>query len=71
MNGISIINLPKFLEGEVLPCSYFEPPSPYAEPPTRKVNLGALVAYARSMGKRCWDLTKEEVQQFETEKNTF
>ena len=65
MNEIGIVNLPKFLEGAVLPRGYFELPSPYNEPPTRKVNLGALVAYARSMGKKCWDLTKEEVQQFE------
>ena len=71
MSGISVASLPKFLEGEVLPRGYFEPPNPYIEPPTRKVNLGALVAYARSMGKKCWDLTKEEVRQFEPENSTF
>ena len=65
MNGISITGLPKFLEGEVLPQGYFEPPNPYKEPPTRKINLGELVAYARKNGKKCWDLTKEEIQQFE------
>ena len=71
MNGISVDSLPKFLEGEALPRGYFELPNPYIEPPTRKINLGALVTYARNKGKKCWDLTKEEVRQFEPEKNTF
>lgn len=70
MNGISVASLPKFLEGEALPRGYFELPNPYIEPPTRKINLGALVAYARNKGKKCWDLTKEEVQQFEPEEKT-
>ena len=65
MVGFNVASLPKFLEGETLPQGYFEPPNPYIEPPTRKINLGALVNYARSRGKKCWDLTKEEVRQFE------
>ncbi len=70
MNGISVASLPKFLEGEALPRGYFELPNPYIEPPTRKINLGALVAYARNKGKKCWDLTKEEIRQFEPEEKT-
>ena len=65
MNGVEIYGLPKFLEGEQLPHGYYDPPDPYGNPPTRKVNLGAMLNYARKKGKRCWNLTKEEVQMFE------
>ena len=65
MSGIEIICFPKFLEGELLPLGYLEPPNPYVNPPTRKVDLGALAKYARENGKRIVDLTKEEVAQFE------
>ena len=67
MNGTEKIRrVPKFLEGEPLPIGYFDPPNPYVSAPTRKVNLSALVAYARKNGKNCWELTKEEVKQFES-----
>ena len=66
MNGVEIFGLPKFLEGEPLPQGYLDPPNPYVNPPTRKVNLGEMLKYARSKGKKCWDLTKEEIQMFET-----
>lgn len=66
MNGIERTRrVPKFLEGEPLPVGYFDPPNPYVSAPTRKVDLSALVAYARKNGKSCWELTKEEVKQFE------
>ena len=65
MSGIEIIFFPKFLEGEPLPPGYLEPPNPYVNPPTRKVDLGSLAKYARENGKRIVDLTKEEVAQFE------
>ena len=65
MSEIKIICFPKFLEGEPLPPGYLEPPNPYVNPPTRKVDLGALAKYARENGKRLVDLTKEEVAQFE------
>lgn len=65
MIGIEIICFPKFLEGEPLPPGYLEPPNPYVNPPTRKVDLGALAKYACENGKRIVDLTKEEVAQFE------
>ena len=64
MNGIS--SLPKFLEGEPLPCGYLEPINPYVDPPVCNFNLGALLNYAEKQGKKCWDLTKEEVAQFRT-----
>ncbi len=65
MSGIEIICFPKFLEGEPLPAGYLEPPNPYVDPPTRKVDIGALARYARENGKRIVDLTKEEVALFE------
>ena len=67
MSGTKTRRIPKFLEGEPLSAGYFEPPNPYIDAPTRKVDLGALVAYARKQGKDGWQLTKEEVRQFETE----
>lgn len=63
MNGIS---LPRFLEGEPLPHGYFDPPDPYSDPPLCNIDLGALMKYARTQGKKCWDLTKEEFAQFKT-----
>ena len=62
---MEIICFPKFLEGEPLPTGYLEPPNPYVNPPTRKVDIGALAKYARENGKRIVDLTKEEVALFE------
>lgn len=56
--------LPKFLEGEALPCGYFDPPNPYDNAPKCDVNLLELSRYARKCGKRLVDLTKEEVDMF-------
>ena len=56
--------LPGFLDREQLPAGYFAKPDPYATAPTRKMNLSALVAYARKEGKDCWSLTKEDIQKF-------
>jgi len=64
MNGIEEKKLPPFLQGEPLPKGYFDTPDPYVSAPTRKVNLGELVSFARRNGKSRWDLTKEDVAQF-------
>lgn len=64
MNGIEMMQKPKFLENEVLPPSYNETPNPYEDAPSCNVNLLELSRYARKTGKRLVDLTKEEVQQF-------
>ena len=65
MNGMETRRIPEFLEGEPLPAGYFEPVNPYVSAPTCKINFGKLVAYAKAHGKTQWDLTKEEVKQFE------
>ena len=49
-----------------MPCGYLEPINPYVDPPVCNFNLGALLDYAEKQGKKCWDLTKEEVAQFRT-----
>ncbi len=64
MNGVENKSIPLFLQGEPLPAGYFDAPKPYEEAPTRRVKLGALVAYARENGKSGWELTKEDVQRF-------
>ena len=64
MNGVENKRVPLFLQGEQLPVGYFDPPNPYADAPTKKVRLGALVAYARENGKSGWELTKEDVKLF-------
>ena len=66
MNGIDGFVLPKFLEGQPLPANYFDPVDPYADAPTCNFRVGDLVDYARSKGKKCWDLTKEEIDRFQT-----
>lgn len=63
MNGINV-DKPKFLETEKLPESYYETPSPYKNAPSCNVNLLELSRYAKKMGKKIIELTKEEVQQF-------
>ena len=60
------IPLPTFLEGEPLPPGYNDPPNPYMSPPPCYVDLLALSKYAKSIGKKITDLTKEEVQLFST-----
>ncbi len=68
MNGTKRVQkVPQFLEGEPLPKGYFDPPNPYSAAPTRRIDLSALVTYARKKGKNCWDLTKEEVSKFSVE----
>lgn len=64
MNGTKTLGRPKFLEGENLPNSYYETPNPYKNAPSCNVNLLELSRYARKMGKKLIELTKEEVQQF-------
>ncbi len=64
MNGVENKSIPLFLQGEPLTAGYVDAPTPYEEAPTRRVKLGALVAYARENGKSGWELTKEDVQRF-------
>ncbi len=66
MNGTKVMPLPKFLEGEPLPPGYYDPPNPYVSAPSCYVDLPALARYAKSIGKKITDLTKEEVKQFST-----
>ena len=56
--------LPRFLEGEELPEGYFDPPDPYREPPKCRYDLRAMTRYAREVGKKVVELTKEEANQF-------
>ena len=58
------IKVPKFLEGEKLPDSYFQAPNPYVESPNSKYNLRAMVNYALKHNKEVVDLTKEEAESF-------
>lgn len=64
MNGTETIAKPKFLENEELPPSYYEVPDPYKSAPSCNVNLLELSRYARKIGKKLVELTKEEVLQF-------
>lgn len=45
------ICVPGFYEGEQLPLGYFDPPDPYSNPPSCKVNLGKLANYMHATGK--------------------
>ena len=58
------IIFPLFLENEELPPSYYEAPDPYKSAPSCNVNLLELSRYARKIGKKLIELTKEEVLQF-------
>ena len=64
MNGISVVKIPKFMEGDTLPDEYNSEVDPYSEPPVSKYNLRALVNYALENGKKITDLTKEEANLF-------
>ena len=64
MSGISVVRIPRFLEGEPLPAGYYDSPDPYAEPPKSKYNLRAMVNYALKNGKKVPELTREEAAQF-------
>ena len=48
----------------VLSEGYYETPNPYVNAPSCHVNLLELSRYARKIGKKLVELTKEEVQQF-------
>ena len=64
MNGISIVKIPKFMEGDMLPDGYNSEPDPYSEPPVSEYNLRAMVNYALSHGKKVTELTREEAERF-------
>lgn len=64
MKGTNTLERPKFLEGVELPNSYYETPNPYKTAPSCNVDLLELSRYARKIGKKLVELTKEEVQQF-------
>ena len=55
---------PLFLENVTVAPSYYNAPDPYEDAPTCKVNLLELSRYARSIGKKLVELTKEEVDLF-------
>lgn len=64
MSGISVVRIPRFMEGQSLPEGYNEAPNPYKNPPNSKYNLRAMVNYALRTGKKVPELTVEEVEQF-------
>lgn len=64
MNGTDIGRIPRFLEGEALPASYYDAPDPYSNPPKTQYNIRAMVNYALKHGKQVTELTKEEVKPF-------
>lgn len=64
MNGISVVKIPKFMEGYTLPDSYNSAPDPYSELPVSRYNLRAMVNYALGHGKKVTELTKEEAELF-------
>lgn len=61
--------LPHFLEGRQLPEGYYDPPDPYKSPPPCPYHLSALVAYAKEKSMAVTDLSREEVEQFGTDKS--
>lgn len=63
MNGTEAMLKPEFLENEELPPSYNETPDPYKDAPGCHINLLELSRYARKIGKKLIELTKEEVKQ--------
>ena len=64
MNGISVVKIPKFMEGDTFPEGYYSEPNPYSEPPVSKYNFRAMVNYALLHGKKVTDLTKREAELF-------
>ena len=63
-NGINVVRIPKFMEGDTLPHGYNSAPDPYSEPPVSRYNLRAMVNYALEHGKKVTELTKDEVGLF-------
>ena len=55
---------PKFLQDVSLPESYFVQPNPYEDLQESDVNLLELSRYAKSIGKRLSDLSKDEINMF-------
>ena len=68
MNGTKAVSMPKFLEGEPLPAGYFDSPNPYVSAPSCFVDLPALSRYAKSLGKKLTELTREEVNKYSRKK---
>ena len=67
MSRVEERTIPKFLEGETLPEGCFDEPNPYKNHPESKLNLKELGEYIKRTGKKSgWDLTKEEIKQFQT-----
>lgn len=64
MSGISVVRIPKFMEGGTLPDGYNSAPDPYSEPPVSRYNLRAMVNYALKHGKKVTELTKDEAGLF-------
>ena len=64
MSGISVVRIPRFMEGQPLPEGYNEAPNPYRNPPKSKYNLRAMVNYALQTGKKVTELTDKEAEQF-------
>lgn len=60
MNGVK----PLFLENSTLSPDYYSKPDPYRNPPASNVNLLELSRYAKSVGKKLIELSKEEVERF-------
>ena len=60
----------KFLED--IPPGYYEMPDPYKTAPVydTPVNLLELSRYARKVGKKLVDLTKDEVERFVEDEHT-
>lgn len=54
---------PNFIQGNV--CrGYYEKPNPYVNAESCHVNLLELSRYAKKVGKKLIELTKEEVDKF-------
>ncbi len=60
MNGMK----PSFLNEQDLTSAYYSQPDPYKAAPSCNVNLLEASRYAKSIGKKISELTKEEIKQF-------
>ncbi|MBR0234400.1 MAG: hypothetical protein IJQ47_10155 [Synergistaceae bacterium] len=67
MNGIS--SLPKFLEGEPLPCGYLEPINPHVDPPLlpetqfTRSEAQAVIDELRAEAAHLPEMTLEEINE--------
>ena len=57
---------PKFLEEMDLPTDYYAEPNPYEGVKSANIDLLELSRYARRNDKKLVELSREEVQRFET-----